>query len=203
VSGLQASGTAQSSNAGQFLDLFLGTSYQFGRIVIAGQLEATAADINLGASGTKTYTYFGFGTGQTAVGDFRPQISARWMTSALARTGILLDDQTLLYGLGGWSGAQLEARNVTDNPFYQPSEKFWANGWTAGGGIERKLDSRWSIRAEYRYTDLGTVRTTDQFAFTSASSFGSGTQTSDRQSTYQSTIQSGRIGIAYTFDAVK
>jgi long-subunit fatty acid transport protein len=68
------------------------------------------------------------------------------MTSALLRAGVLLDDRTLIYGVGGWTSAQFEAHNVTDNPFYQPVENFWVNGWTARGGVERKLDSNWSVR---------------------------------------------------------
>ena len=71
----------------------------------------------------------------------------------------------MVYVIGGWTGAHFEARNVTDNAFYQPSETFWANGWTAGAGVERKLSSNWSVRAEYRYTDFGTVRTNDAYAF--------------------------------------
>ncbi|MCA6111211.1 outer membrane protein [Bradyrhizobium cenepequi] len=123
------------------------------------------------------------------------------MTSALLRAGALLDDRTLIYGIGGWTGAEFEARNVTDNPFYQPVESFWVNGWTAGGGIERKLDSNWSVRAEYRYTDFGTSRTSDHFSFTGAPP--QVTQTSDRQTQYSQSMQSGRIGFAYAFNPLQ
>jgi outer membrane immunogenic protein len=33
-------------------------------------------------------------------------------------------------------------------------------GWTLGGGVETKLDSRWSAKIEYLYVDLGTVSET-------------------------------------------
>ena len=53
-----------------------------------------------------------------------PQVTSRWMSSALLRARLLLDSNTLLYGLGDWTLAQFEARNLTDNPFYQPNETF-------------------------------------------------------------------------------
>ena len=31
-------------------------------------------------------------------------------------------------------------------------------GWTAGGGVEVKLDRNWSVKAEYLYVDLGDMR---------------------------------------------
>lgn len=181
ISGLETVGTSSANNGGGLIDLFAGWNVQVSRVVLGAQLEATASQLNFSSTGSKAYTYFNATgpSGQTALADFRPQVAARWMTSALLRAGVLLDDQTLIYGVGGWTGAQFEARNVTDNPFYQPVESFWANGWTAGGGIERKLDSNWSVRAEYRYTDFGTFKTNDHFSF--AGGPPPSTQTSDRQ----------------------
>ena len=57
----------------------------------------------------------------TASGNYRPQVTSRWMATGLLRAGILVDDLTLLYGLGGWTVAQFEARNLTDDPFFQPN----------------------------------------------------------------------------------
>jgi outer membrane immunogenic protein len=202
VNGYQSFAFADSDSGGGFLDLFGGANLQISRFVIGGQLEATVADLDFNASGSKNYAYYGASAGFTAVSDFRPQINARWMTSALLRAGVLVDDQTLIYGLGGWTGARLEARNVTDNPFYQPRENFWANGWTAGAGIERRLDAGWSVRAEYRYADLGDVRTSDHFTF-SQSGPTSSSQSLDRQSSYHQSMQSGRIGVAYSFGTMR
>jgi opacity protein-like surface antigen len=202
VNGIDLLGTSRGRNAGGLLDVFAGWSAQVSNFVVGGQLEATAADLNFTSAGVKTFTYFnGNGpTGQSAVGDFRPQVASRWMASALMRAGVLLNEQTLIYGIGGWTGAQFEARNVTDNTFYQPSEIFWANGWTAGAGVERKLNSNWSVRAEYRYTDFGTVRTNDHFQWTSTFP---GTQTADRRTQYDLSMQSGRIGFAYAFNPLR
>lgn len=191
-----------ASNGGGFIDLFAGGDVQVSRLVLGGQLEASVADLNFSSTGTRAYSYFDAGgpTGATATGDCRPQVTARWLASALVRAGVLLDENTLLYGLGGLTFGRFEARNVTDNPFYQPNEAFWANGPTGGVGIERKLDSNWRIRAEYRYTRFDGARTQDQYAFTSG---GITTQTYTRSSQYDQSMQSGRIGFAYAFNPLR
>lgn len=196
---LDLSGTAK--NGGGFVDLFAGGDVQVSRLVFGGQLEATVADLNFSSSGMRSLAYFNSAgpTGVTATGDYRPQVTTHWMASALVRAGVLLDENTLLYGLGGWTFAQFEARNVTDNPFYQPNETFWASGPTGGVGIERRLDTNWRIRAEYRYTRFDTARTQDQFNWVS----GAATQTYARGTQYDQSMQSGRIGFAYAFNPVR
>ncbi|MGY2906977.1 outer membrane protein [Bradyrhizobium sp. URHC0002] len=190
-----------NGNAGGFIDVFAGGDFQLARLVFGGQFEATASDLNFSSSGTRSYAYFNATgpTGVTATGDYRPQVTSRWMASALLRAGVLVDDLTLLYGIGGWTVAQFEARNLTDNPFYQPNESFWANGPTAGVGIERKLDSNWRLRAEYRYTKFDTAHTQDRFAFVS----GPNSQTYSRSTQFDQSMQSGRIGFAYSFNPLR
>jgi outer membrane immunogenic protein len=206
LSGIDILGTSgPNRGSGGLIDLYAGLNVQLSNVVVGGQLEATASSANFSSAGSKAYTYFDANgpTGQTAVGDFRPQVGLRWMTSALLRAGILLNDQTLVYAVGGWTLAQFEARNATDNPFYQPVETFWANGWTAGAGIERKLDSNWSVRAEYRYTGFGTARTNDHFNFQITSGPFLVTEASQRQTQFDQSMQSGRIGFAYAFNPIR
>jgi outer membrane immunogenic protein len=193
--------TGPSRNAGGFVDVFAGWDFQLARLVFGGQIEATASDLNFSSSGTRSYAYFNSAgpTGATASGNYRPQVTSRWMATGLLRAGILVDDLTLLYGLGGWTVAQFEARNLTDNPFFQPNESFWAHGPTAGVGIERKLDSRWRLRAEYRYTRFDTAHAHDAFAFGSST----GSQTYSRSTQFDQSMQSGRIGLAYSFNPLK
>jgi outer membrane immunogenic protein len=204
VTGYDVLGRASASNGGGVIDVFAGWNTRLSNFVVGGQLEATAAALNFSSSGSKAYAYFDANgpTGSTANGDFRPQVASRWMASALLRAGVLLNEQTLVYGIGGWTGAQFEARNLTDNAFYQPVETFWANGWTAGAGIERQLDTNWSVRAEYRYTGFAAVRTTDHFNFQSVGP-ASGTQSSRRQTHFDQSMQSGRIGFAYAFNPLR
>lgn len=193
--------SGSTSNTGGFVDVFAGGNVQVSRLVFGGQLEVTASDLNFNSSGARSYSYFDQNgpTGTTATGNYRPQLTSRWMTSALLRAGLLLDDDTLLYGLGGWTLAQFEARNVTDNPFYQPNETFWASGPTGGVGIERKLYSNWRVRAEYRYTKFDTAHTQDQFGFVS----GTSSQGYSRSTQFDQSMQSGRIGFAYAFNPLR
>jgi outer membrane immunogenic protein len=205
VSGVRLLGTSgPAKGAGGLINVFAGWNTQVDRFVFGGEFEATYSDLNFSSTGTKAYTYFTQNgpTGQTAVGDYRPQVLSRWMGSVLLRAGVLLDDKTLLYGIAGWTIASFEARNVTENPFYQPTETFWANGWTAGAGLERKLDSNWSMRAEYRYTSFGTARVSDRFSWQEASPVAL-VQTEQRQTQFMQSMQAGQIGFAYAFNPLK
>jgi opacity protein-like surface antigen len=204
VTGYDVLGQASASNGGGVIDVFAGWNTRLSNFVVGGQLEATAGALNFNSNGSKAYTYFDANgpTGSTANGDFRPQVTSRWMASALLRAGVVLNDRTLVYGIGGWTGAQFEARNLTDNAFYQPVESFWANGWTAGAGIERQLDSNWSVRAEYRYTGFAVVRTSDHFNFQFVGP-APGAQSSQRQTQFDQSMQSGRIGFAYAFNPLR
>lgn len=88
---------------------------------------------------------------------------------------------------------------MTDNPFFQPNEAFWVDGPTGGIGIECKMDSNWRVRAEYRYTKFGAAHTQDQFAFASATS----STAYSRLTQFDQSMQSGRIGFAYSFNPLR
>lgn len=69
------------------------------------------------------------------------------------RIGVTFD-RALFYATGGGVWA-----DVTNN-FTAPSgatDSFSASrfGWTVGAGLEYAIDPNWSVRAEYRYTDIG------------------------------------------------
>ncbi len=68
----------------------------------------------------------------------------------------------LFYAKGGWAFGQLKEGKrqipvpgfTTGASDYEPST-IWANGWTAGGGMEFALSERWSAKAEYMHYELG------------------------------------------------
>jgi opacity protein-like surface antigen len=133
-----------------------------------------------------------------------------WMVSVIGRAGWLATPTTLLYGLGGWSYAHFDVEDVPYDFGLGKLQDFHANGPTVGGGIEQKLSPKWSLRAEYRYTDFGkhsfstNSRTTDKDSSSdgrsSKGSFGDGRhirlQTAEpvvpKPPTWMTTLREGR-----------
>jgi outer membrane immunogenic protein len=73
-------------------------------------------------------------------------------------------DRALIYATGGVAFAgvnsdlSLRGFNAAGMPFFaSASRSNTRTGWTVGGGIEYALTNNWSIGAEYRYSDFGTI----------------------------------------------
>jgi opacity protein-like surface antigen len=71
-------------------------------------------------------------------------LASRWVVSALARGGFLIDPQDLVYVVGGWTYAGFET------PLN--SAHFGLHGGTIGAGFERQIAPLWGVKVEYRYT---------------------------------------------------
>ena len=84
------------------------------------------------------------------------QVSLDWMVSVIGRAGFLATPNTLLYGLGGWTFGHFDVDQLAFG--LGRIDSFDSDGPTVGGGIEQKLSPKWSLRAEYRYTNFGTER---------------------------------------------
>jgi outer membrane immunogenic protein len=86
--------------------------------------------------------------------------------SIRGRLGIAWD-RVLIYGTGGVAFAGVnsdltlsgvDTRVVPFVPFFASrSRSNSRTGWTVGGGIEYALTNNWSIGAEYRFSDFGTI----------------------------------------------
>jgi opacity protein-like surface antigen len=84
------------------------------------------------------------------------------MTTVAGRFGFAWSPVSLLYGLAGWSWVKGSLNALeTCSPDACPggnlqfSAPYASNGWTVGFGMERLFhNDRWSLRLEYRYTDL-------------------------------------------------
>ena len=125
--GISTISDAEGSAGGALADIYLGVNQQIAPSIVVGlQLEGSVGDMSFDAGGTKALTYFDDTgpTSQTASGSFRPHIHAPFMISALARAGWLADPTTMIYGLAGWTGAQFNYENLTDNPFFEPKDQF-------------------------------------------------------------------------------
>ena len=93
------------------------------------------------------------------------QTNDLWDSSLRGRAGFLLAPTWLFYGTGGvaWQSMQATANcsvatcgalgGIQQNSTTR-------TGWTVGGGIEATVWGNWLARAEYRYADYGTWRST-------------------------------------------
>ena len=69
----------------------------------------------------------------------------------LGRIGYAFD-RTLIYATGGGVFTSIgNSYSVFGSGFTISSTR---SGWTVGGGIEYALDNHWSIRGEYRYSNI-------------------------------------------------
>lgn len=93
-------------------------------------------------------------------------IEREWGYDVLVRAGVLVNDRTLLYALGGYSGQSIEADYVhglvgrvietrevfATEPEATGAEEEHVQGWTVGAGVEAMVTRNASVKAEYRYT---------------------------------------------------
>ena len=82
---------------------------------------------------------------------FSNEVREQWLSTFRGRVGYARDNW-LLYATAGGAVA-----NVTNNivaPAGTISEQQWHWGWTAGGGLEVKLNQDWSAKVEYLYVGL-------------------------------------------------
>jgi outer membrane immunogenic protein len=94
--------------------------------------------------------------------------SADVQGSIRGRVGIAWD-RVLIYGPGGVAFGEFNSQYNYDGfgaaigavqlkPFYASSNFSDTHvGWTVGGGIQYAITSDWSVRADYRYTDWGSI----------------------------------------------
>ena len=160
--------------------------------------------------------------------DEQNKLELDWMVSVIGRAGYLATPNTLVYGLAGWSYGHFNVEDLPFNVGYSQISDFGSHGITVGGGLEQRLSSKWSLRAEYRYTNFGkesfSKRATNTNSYSSksaskstdhstccdgetfrSSSTGSGTSSEVYQDRYQSNgyfdndMHVGRIGVTRYF----
>jgi len=167
-------------NEGALADLYLGASAHLTPRILAGvQVEGTLSAMPFdskisGSKGTFKNSYTNINTHTQGDGDAYQYVNSNketgkftneynetvnleldWMVSVIGRAGWLATPTTLLYGLGGWSYGHFDVEDVPWDFGLGSLQDFNANGPTVGGGIEQKLSPKWSLRAEYRYTNFG------------------------------------------------
>jgi outer membrane immunogenic protein len=96
----------------------------------------------------------------------RIEVDDMWTVGG--RLGFLSSEDTLWYALGGYTRASIDARHrlELDAEEVEPQggtgfvdleegDKDSVDGFTVGAGVESRLWESFSLRLEYRYTDLG------------------------------------------------
>jgi len=149
------------------------------------------------------------------------------MVSVVGRAGWLATPTTFLYGFGGWTYGHFDGEDLMFQAGLDQISDFGSHGVTVGGGLEKKLSPKWSLRAEYRYThfgkesfstrarfndsrfESGSGRSSDRDTFDDESSSSSSSETETSSSSNNSTYSSkgyfdnemhvGRIGVTRYF----
>jgi outer membrane immunogenic protein len=93
------------------------------------------------------------GEGGTGIFNTHVDLEIDQLASVRGRLGMAMG-QWLPFVTAGWGWAQAD-RSTFNSLFGSSSESNWHDGWTAGLGAEYAIDDRWSVKAEYRYYDLG------------------------------------------------
>jgi outer membrane immunogenic protein len=79
-----------------------------------------------------------------------------WQGSVRGRLGYEFWNSTLVYATAGWAYGHFVDKYDTAGPTFHQSVDSIRNGWTVGGGLEYPVAPKWSVSAEYRFTDWGT-----------------------------------------------
>jgi opacity protein-like surface antigen len=80
--------------------------------------------------------------------------NSKWLATARARVGWAPGAGNMLWYVTG-GGAWGEIKTTASLPVGRSDSDSVKSGWTAGGGGEYMLSPQWSVKAEYRYIDLG------------------------------------------------
>lgn len=191
-------GTSRLTNAGpagditgSMVDLFVGRNWRFGNFVVGGQVEATISS-NVSFSSTGKYTTSAFAsdgtlnTVTTATSGTDPRLTFR--AGLIGRAGFLARPNLLLYGLAGLEFGHFIFPDDDDN--FGTANRSFAVGYTAGAGVEARVDRNWSVRAEYRYLHFGTGRW-------ESTGFAPQNFTTGRYDNIN--MQVGKLGLVYRF----
>lgn len=142
---------ADLSSAGVIGGAQIGYNWQFAPTWVFG-LEADIQGSS--QSGRTTVTQIPFVVDPDF---FSLESRLNYFGTARARLGFLATPSLLLYATGGfaWGDTELNLSSSDNGTRSNTSFHDTNIGWTVGGGIESKISTHWSIKAEYLYLDLG------------------------------------------------
>ena len=97
------------------------------------------------------------------------EFNARWMASVRGTVGIAHED-LLFYGTAGLAWMNADIGLSSSFPIDATSNET-LNGLTFGGGIEWRMDEKWSLGVEYRHTRFENVLTHGSINFMGGQTF--------------------------------
>jgi len=187
----------QQTKNGDF-GAYLGYLYQTGGFVIGAEVEAAAIGGRaIRSTGTVAYT-------ATQNYTFTNTIDPKNMIAVKARLGGAVGSNTLLYLNAGWawvganhSAGVTGAIGLLANGNYKKlgESNKTHDGFLIGAGVEQRLDSHFSIRAQYEYTDQGDIAYTTAYLPNSLLTTPAYTETVNQDLR----LHLIRVGITYRF----
>lgn len=138
---VKTEGGTIDSTKGWVGGLQAGYNWQLSSLVIGAEVDASL-------SGVKGDDFFG-------AKDI--DMRQRWSGTARLRVGLPVDvgsgSSLLIYGTGGLAVSQW--RGKLTGFMFEDKDSATHVGWTAGGGLEWGMSSRFSMKLEYLYADYG------------------------------------------------
>lgn len=119
----------------------LGANWQFGNVVVGGELDASGASLKGSTAPDPAFFLSGFSA------DFRA------LATGTGRIGYA-SGSVLGYAKAGFAWANIDFQSALGTPFPIDVNHQRA-GWTAGAGVEVALVGNLSARLEYDYIDFG------------------------------------------------
>lgn len=191
LTGLGAGGSGGLNNSGIMGGGQVGYNSQSGNLVWGAELDFNWFDLRSGFGGDFT---------PSSTSNLNISQSVNWMFTARPRLGIAFD-RTLIYATGGLAVAELKFDQSWSSAAWVPpavigesvSSSQIKAGWVLGAGIERALVGRWTVKAEYLYSQFDTGTYVGQLV----SPANNATFTN---SLSKLTIQTARVGLNYRFN---
>lgn len=122
-----------------------GYQYQFGPMVLGGELSISGSDLSLG----------GANPFYPATDDVTMRLGA--IFAATVRVGVALNNLQV-YVKGGYAGADIDFKATSlAGGGVTYGQDSWHNGWTIGTGVEWAFAPNLTFGVEYNYYDFGSV----------------------------------------------
>lgn len=198
----------------------IGYNRQIGRLVLGAEADFQGGDISTSSSSSDTTKIKllpappGGANLWPVSGTADATAKVNWYGTVRGRVGMTTPDNSLLvYGTGGLAYGSVDHTFGYTGGFLPDAAlgfggSHWAGttsssqtkvGWTAGAGAEWMIpNSKWSLKAEYLYTDLGST-TLDLSAPAFRNSNGTGGRTVSATNRTDDSFQTVRAGLNYHF----